>query len=422
MTSYSKREEGERGLPRHREIDTKVIDELADQIAETAAHIDAASHRLLTQIREFDSLDGWYSQGAISSAQWLAWRIGLDPGAAREKLRCARALGDLPLIDRAFSQAKLSYSKIRALTRVANADNEEMLLNIAYCSTAAQLEKICRLYRSVDRDAPESEPPPRFVSVKDHDSGMVRITAQLRPEQAALVMKAIDTAAARVCAEACRADGLVALAEGPAVDRAPHFEVAVRVDASTLAGEDDEPALLGEDLVVSAESARRITCDASVYAVVEDAGGTPLSVGRKRRTLPTALKRALAHRDPGCRFPGCHHQRWLDAHHVTHWARGGPTELANLVTLCKSHHVLVHEGSARIERRADGALAFIDARGRPIANAPRPAAGSIQKLRAKYPNVGADAHVCSWNGEPPDYRYVVDSMRTWSASPSAGSS
>ena len=136
------------------------IDALADRIAETAAQLDVATHRLLTDIRLFDERGGWGRQGAISCSQWLSWRCGIGLGPAREKLRVAQALGRLPLIDAAFAQAEISYSKIRAITRVATRDTEAQLLQLARHSTAAQMEKMCRLYRQTQQQPRRPSGPP----------------------------------------------------------------------------------------------------------------------------------------------------------------------------------------------------------------------------------------------------------------------
>ena len=124
------------------------LEELGQEIASLSAHLDAATHRLLECIRQFDESGGWCEQGAVSCAHWLAWRVGLDPATAREKVRVARALGKLPLIDQAFRSASLSYAKVRALTRVATPATEGRLLEMALVATAAQLERICRGYRA----------------------------------------------------------------------------------------------------------------------------------------------------------------------------------------------------------------------------------------------------------------------------------
>ena len=178
------------------------VDRLADEIAELSSHLDAATHRLLTLIRRFDEGSGWATHGALSCAHWLGWRIGLDLGAARERVRVARALATLPQIDDALRRGAISYAKTRALTRVATGANEATLLEMARHATASQLERICRSYRRV-RTATEMERRPesladeelqRFVRTTDTDDGMVRIEARLRPEEAAMLLQALDVA------------------------------------------------------------------------------------------------------------------------------------------------------------------------------------------------------------------------------------
>ena len=130
----------------------------------------------------------------------------------------------------------------------------------------------------------------------------------------------------------------------------------------------DEKSLRGgigrADLPI--DTVKRLTCDGSLVTVLEDDHGRPLDVGRKQRTVPTPLKRALYSRDRGCTFPGCERKRYLDAHHLKHWAEGGDTSLENLTLLCTHHHRCLHEGGFRIAREADGELRFQRADGRTI--------------------------------------------------------
>jgi hypothetical protein len=114
---------------------------------------------------------------------------------------------------------------------------------------------------------------------------------------------------------------------------------------------------------IATETARRLTCDASVIAIVENEKGEPLSVGRKTRSIPPAIQRALNSRDEGCRFPGCTHKKYTDAHHIKHWARGGETKMANLVTLCRFHHRKVHEEQVIVQVLDDGAIRFVQPNG-----------------------------------------------------------
>src|SRR5689334_2634985 len=129
-----------------RELDDQML-ELGELIAEASAFLDTLTHSLLTNLRIFDAAEGWRAHGALSCAAWLAWRTGIELGAAREKVRVARALATLPIIDDALNRGELSYSKVRAITRVATQENEQALVELARASTAAQLEQACRLMR-----------------------------------------------------------------------------------------------------------------------------------------------------------------------------------------------------------------------------------------------------------------------------------
>jgi len=162
------------------------VDELGDEIAGLFAGMDAMAHCALERIRRFDEAGGWHKQGAISSGHWLAWRVGLDPATAREKVRVARALGKLPAIDEMFRTAQLSYSKVRALTRVATPDNEAMLLKMGLVATGAQLERLCRGYRRVVAGEKLPEPEKRSVRQRPLPGGMDKLEVVLGPDEADL--------------------------------------------------------------------------------------------------------------------------------------------------------------------------------------------------------------------------------------------
>jgi hypothetical protein len=181
----------------------KIVEEmelLGEEIAKVSVHLTAATHRLLKLIREFDAGGGWHYQGAISCAHWLSWRIGLEPVAAREHVRVARRLGELRKIDEELRSGRMSYSKVRALTRVATPETEDEFIETARCSTAAQLEKICRHYRSALRMNKKTplehaiEEDARYVRVRELSTGMVKFEALLHAEEADLVMRAINAA------------------------------------------------------------------------------------------------------------------------------------------------------------------------------------------------------------------------------------
>lgn len=153
-----------------------------------------------------------------------------------------------------------------------------------------------------------------------------------------------------------RADALGVMAEGflahgdAMINGGDRCQIVVHVDAETLRESVAGRCEIEEGPSLAAETARRLACDASIVAMVEDEDGEPLSVGRKTRSIPPSLRRALNARDGGCRFPGCTHKRYVDAHHIEHWAHGGETKASNLVTLCKAHHRAVHEGRIVVVR------------------------------------------------------------------------
>jgi hypothetical protein len=173
------------------------LDRLGDEIAELSAHLDAATARLLDLIREFDARAGW-NTGFRSCAAWLSWRVGLDLGAARERVRVARALGTLPLLAQSLAHGELSYAKVRALTRVATADTEERLLAVGRSGTAEYVERIVRGWRRVDRLAEARETARRHKSrtlnVYQDEDGMVVVRGRLEPEVGALLMQALAAA------------------------------------------------------------------------------------------------------------------------------------------------------------------------------------------------------------------------------------
>ena len=195
--------------PASRAPSQRDIEYLGEQIAELSAHIDAATYRLLVLIADFDERGGW-NVGFKSCAHWLNWRTGINLGAAREKVRVARALTGLPRISAAMERGELSYSKVRALTRVATADNEEELLVFARAGTASHTETLVRMWRRADRceelKEDERRRTSRSLTLHPDDDGMYRIQGLLEPEVGAMLSKALEAAV----------DALYC--EGPSVD------------------------------------------------------------------------------------------------------------------------------------------------------------------------------------------------------------
>ena len=340
------------------------IDELDRDIVTLSDRINAGTFELLVLIRQFDERAGWLKWGLANCAEWLHWRCDLSMSTAREKVRVAHALKTLPSITTAFSKGELSYSKVRALTRVARTDNEEDLLRFALKTTSSRVEERCRELRcgtvaSVN-DANRAHYCRSLRVHRDRERGTMTITVELPLETGQLIEKALDRARDSTASQtvelaeegwaAQQADALVTVVNaylsgnnGPSASVSDNYQVTVHVDRSALANGDGRSSL-------PIESVKRLCCDGDAVVIVENEEGEPLSVGRKTRTVPTAIKRALRSRDNGCMFPGCHHTRFVDAHHIRHWSAGGETSLDNLMLLCSRHHRLVHEGGFSIER------------------------------------------------------------------------
>lgn len=328
------------------------------------------------------------------------------PGAAREHVRVARALTSLPLIEAAFAAGRLSYSKVRALTRIAEPDSEAALLELAVELTASQVERTVRQWRRADI-LNAGDPPPEARPSFDHwwdESGMLTVKIRMAPEEGTGFMAAIDSVAERTArrerAEATRTAGAPRAAEAPPADdedgpapgrlaarrlaalsvlaeaaadigrRAgdpPRREVVVHVDAAVLA----DDAAAGRAYVeggpaLTPSVVRRMLCEASVVGMIER-DREPLAVGRRKRRATRAQRTALLRRDGGCARPGCLESRVerLHAHHLRHWLFGGRTDLSNLVLLCDRDHGLVHELDL-VMSRADGRLVVTAPDGRRV--------------------------------------------------------
>ena len=370
------------------------IPALAKEICVLAGRINAAHHQFLTLIAEFDRRTGWMTDGMQSCAHWLNWKCGVALGAAREKVRVARALDSLPKVSAAMSSGRLSYSKAREITRIGNVHNEDYLLSIAEHGTAAHVERLVRAYRrckeAEELSREKRQQQNRRVTFRYDDDGSLVLTCHLPAEVGAVVMKALDIAAESVPVydddptlatrqivpfSARRADALARVAESflahdvrasPGTDRQL---IVVHVAAETLRSRAAGCCELEDGPSIAAETARRFSSDASIASLIEDADGEPLDAGRRTRNISAPLRRLLTARDKGCRFPGCANSRYVDMHHIKHWANGGETKPSNLVSLCRFHHRAVHEGGFDVEILDDGALRFVRPDREPVVDA-----------------------------------------------------
>ena len=409
--------------------DSRSPEELEIQICDLASQIAQQTCRFLELLAAFDQAGGWHDRGFVSASQWLSWRCGMTRTTAREHMRVARSLPRLPLITAQFRSGHLSYSKVRALTRVATAETEPELVNIARGASASQLDRFISGLRSAGvLDDVEAAHRRRQVTWRVEEDGHVHLSARLSPEDGAVVIDALRAAQEYLQATATGSDPEADLESG----RSPSPD-GPDDDRSGTVPEEDEQRTLADALVqictegpptgaepahgsrraetvvhatieqlaqlgpagprtgsprlelgpaLHPETARRLTCDTGVvlhlhdddptYTVVPSTHpGRTIDVGRRTRTPNAALMRALWDRDQGCRYPACGRRRFIHAHHVDHWAHGGPTELDNLVLLCGQHHRLLHEGGYSMSMR-DGRVLVVTSDGVPVPQSGEP--------------------------------------------------
>lgn len=483
---------------------TRRSEELEKQIIELCGHLNAAEYRFLELVAEFDRDQHWARwYGVASCAHWLSWQCGFGMHAARERVRVARALGNLPQISELFARGEICYSKVREMTRVATPDNEELLVTVAKFGTTTHIERLVRSYRRFERleeaERADEQYRQRHVHYRYDEDGSVIIHAKLPPEVGEAVINAIDAAVEalyqdgmqkRSCAsgpEASdeiqtqsnvpagtweqpsepdpwapyrsvpgvsaveehedqswvdslgtrRADALRLIAEqylsGDTKSRASsgdRYQVVVHIDQALLSGSlSASRCELDNGYALAIDTARRLACDGSLVGIVENEDREPLDVGRKTRSIPPSIARALKARDGGCRFPGCARTRFTDGHHIRHWADGGETKLSNLVTLCDFHHRLMHEGGFDVRRTDDGAFLFTRPDGSRVEENGRSRAielgvgfnGRARSSETGEPtlfainrrlglDIDARTAACRWTGERMDYSSAVGWM------------
>lgn len=419
------------------------LERLEHELCELASHLEAGMARWLALLAEYDRRDGWWSwHGVRSVAEWIAWRCSISPRAAREHVRVARALRELPRIAEAFSGGELSYSKVRPLTRVATERTGADLIELGRHATAAQLERMLRGYERVTSEEANASQEERELWWHWDSDGSLVIRGRLPAEDGMAFLRALESSRSQIRAEAraeaeedgsaeprdeddpplvdsppTNADALCRIAEsylvrGPTpVKGADRHHVIVHVGAGTLSRDGPGRSRLADGPAIAPEVARRLGCDASLSAIVKR-GRKVLSVGRKTRAIPAAIDRALRERDGGCRFPGCERTRFVDAHHVHHWAQGGETSLDNLVLLCRHHHRLLHEGGFSVRHEPRG-LVFRDPRGDRLDPAPPLAPADHAELprrnRLAGLEIGADT-LLTGTGEKMHLPSAVDAV------------
>jgi hypothetical protein len=421
---------------------------LSDEITRLAGHINAAQHRFLTLLAALIERDAWEGNGIKSPAHWLNYHCGIDLGAAREKVRVAKSLQQLPAIDDAFRSGSISYSKVRAMTRSATQENEQMLLQVALHGTAQHVELLVRKYRRAesltdDRRA-VSQYEARELTCYYDDDGMLVLRGRMTPEDGAVFMKAVEAmvAAQYPCVVADedvanlsektfpqkRVDALLALAEQAMstmedglqpLSSADKYQVVIHIEHGNQQHCSIESG--AHHFPLSPATAKRLCCDASLVPVLDNSSGNVLNVGLKTRAIPPSIRRALQIRDQGCRFSGCCESRYVDAHHVQHWCDGGETRLDNLVLLCRHHHRLLHQEGYEIVKHGEQQFEFLTPSGGTLKAALVPQFAALEDvvsealaIEREHDGIGlaidSRTAVTRWEGEKMDYDLAVGAM------------
>ncbi|MFN2544696.1 MAG: DUF222 domain-containing protein, partial [Actinomycetota bacterium] len=355
----------------------------------------------LRRLAAIDRRRTYERNGSLSTTAWLISELKMAPGIARQQVRMARALEEMPETVAALEAGEVSMSAARALVAARETDTEAFargereLVDAARLQSIRNLEKVCAYWRqAVEREhALEGE-----ERLKEHRKlhasvtffGMVRLDGDLDPEAGELLLTAIDAvidtwarsglADERTPAQR-RHDALVEIIRQWLASRDRHEvggelpHVTVLVDAETLRDDAGDTCEMEHVGPVAPETIRKIACDASVRRVVMKGRSEPLDVGRRTPVWPPAIRAAVIARDKHCRFPGCDRPpSWCQVHHVQHWTAGGATSKANGLLLCTRHHDLVHPpGRFRLAivderpvfRRPDGSV--LEDRGPPDA-------------------------------------------------------
>lgn len=381
---------------------------LEQHICSFAARISAATCVFLLAIAEYDRRRGWEKWECRSMVEWLAWHCRTSRVTAAQYCRTASALIELPVIQERFAAGALSYSQVRALVKVATPANEASLVELSEYMTANQLERVTATYqrcRAAEEETAAERQRRRTLTWGHDEDGSVTGVFRLPPEQAAVVIKAIEERTAPIDPAAFdrgdeghvpdplgarRADALVEIAgadldrqSADAADAGDRYLVTVIVDEAALHTDGAQPQAESPDIdtdtdidchlldgpALAPSTIEQMLCDQPMVKVTVNSHGDVLDVGRRTRRTNRPIRRALAIRDGGCRFPGCG-AKTVQTHHIRHWTKGGHTRLDNLVSLCSRHHHRHHQGGFQIEPQADGSLAFVLANGRRLRSVP----------------------------------------------------
>lgn len=360
------------------------LEELANEDDILTNHNEACAStvRMFRSIVQFDNAGSWKRDGVTSMAHWLAYRLNYPKDDASDCVRVAHALTNLPAIEAAFEEGLFNLPQLKELVQFATPETDAELARECVGLSTAVLARRAARARMISREEVELKHAERRLSTRWRDD-VLKIWGRIPGDGGALVEKVLTRLADEVPNDADGqpptypqryADALVELASIRAgADKDPdRANVVVHVDARDLAT-GEGIGLVEGNIPVAIDTVKRLLCDGRSQTIIVAPDGKSIGVGRMMRTVPAWLLRLLIERDEGCcRFEGCARTRGLRAHHIHEWALGGPTDLDNLILLCRYHHRLMHEGGWRVRITASGRLRFVRPDGRPLANRPPP--------------------------------------------------
>lgn len=366
-------------------------DELAEVIVQLHALLQATEVQLLAAIECFSQREAFADDGAVSMAGWLVERLAVSGSRAGAWAGVAHSLSSLPALSGKYASGELTFDQVKPLARVATAETDELLADRAVGLSVAQCEQLARRARPVSATEENADHEERFFRFRwrsrklcywgeasDVD-GATLLDVLFKKADESPVDPETDTYEPL---ERRMSDALIGLASVRLGDysEAGRATVICHIDANTLAGLPGE-AELDAGPAIASETARRISCD-SRFQIVLEQDGKAIGLSRRMRTVPPWLARQLRRRDCGCRFPGCGRAHYLHAHHIVHWADGGPTDPDNLVMLCSKHHRVLHERHWRILGDPHGSLTFLRPDGRAYDSRPTPLRSDLaERLR-----------------------------------------
>ena len=407
------------------------LEQLEAAIYQGAANLTAFEHDWLLAVAEFDRRGGWKLWECGSCAAWLSWQVGLDIRVAHEKVRVARALERFPVIAAAMATGQVSYSKVRAITRIATPECEQALVDMAMAGTTNHVERIVSAYRRAEPIAVERERLQhgrRSLFHRVDDDGSVVITVRLPAETGATVLSAIEHLVAPSVAEpdgtrdpvsARRADALVdlAIAGHSASDKpgsATRYLAYLHLSPSGLSDGDGRCEINGhgdsldQPIGIPIDTALRMLCDADIDIVLTHEDGNTKNLGHRQGVVRGIRRREVEQRDEHrCQVPGCARRGKLEVHHIKHRAHNGNNTLPNLTMLCRFHHHRLHEGGWTAVR-TPGGLELHDPHGRRICSRPPITTGAGTAVAA-HERTPADGR-CKWGGEHLDVNMALDAL------------